>query len=300
MPRIASFAQHSLIQQTIVRTQERVYDRQAQISSGKQSQSFAGISKDSAQLVSVKSASLRAETYINQNNQMESRLQIADGVLSSLTDIASTLKTRLVQRLNDATGTAGVLDQDALNMLNSAVGLLNTQVAGRFLFGGSRTDLAPVAEPVPDPAVFGVPDDNYYQGDSVELTARVSETQEVQVGFAGNRQGFQELIGALKAAIEGHVTDDKSMLESALDLATSAIDNINAYRAEGGFASNAIARATATHNDFLLYADRVVSELENVDIPSAMSALAADEVALQASFSIVGRMSSISLADYLP
>lgn len=300
MPRVASYAQHTLIQQTILRTQERVYDRQAQISSGKEAQSFAGISKDAAQLVSVKSAATRAETYINQNNQMESRLQITDGVLSSLADIASTLKSRILQRLNDATGSASLLDQDALNMLNSAVGLLNTQVAGRFLFGGSRTDVAPVADPVPDPTAFGVPDDNYYQGDSVELSARVSETQEVRIGFAGNRQGFQELIGALKAAIQGHVTDDKSLLEDALSLATGAIDQINAYRAEGGFASNAIARATATHNDFRLYADQIVSELENVDVVSAMSALSADEVALEASYSIVGRMSSISLADYLP
>ena len=95
--------------------------------------------------------------------------------------------------------------------------------------------LARPADPVPDPTAFGVPDDSYYQGDGVELSARVSETQEVRVGFAGNRQGFQELIGALKAAIEGHLTDDRSLLEDALSLATSAIDQINAYRAEGGF-----------------------------------------------------------------
>lgn len=299
MPRVSTFAQHTLIQQTIVRTQERIYNRQAQISSGKEASSYAGLSKDASQLVSIKAASVRTEAFIQQNNQIESRLQIADGALASMSDIASSLRAKLVQRLNGATGSSSVIDQDAANMLNSLAGLLNTQVAGRFLFGGTQTNVAPVVDPVPNPASFGVIDDNYYQGDGVELTARVSETQEVTIGIAGSRQGFQELVGALKAAIEGHNTNSNGLLESALDLAASAIEEINAYRAEIGFSANAVARATAGHEDFQLYAEQVVLEIENVDVPSAVSALAADETALEASFMIVGRLSSLSLADYL-
>lgn len=300
MTRVSTFAQHTLIQQTVVRTQERIYDRQAQIASGKEASSYAGLSKDASQLVSIKAAAVRADTFIKQNDQIESRLQIADGALSSMADLASTLKTRIIQRLNDATGSASVLDQDAANMLNSLVGLLNTQVAGRFLFAGTRTDVAPVSEPVPNPAAFGVPDDNYYQGDGTELTARVSETQEVTIGIAGNRNGFQQLVGALKAAIEGHNTNDKALLEDALDLATNAIGEINAYRAEVGFSANAVARATASHQDFQLYAEQIVIQIENVDVPSAVAALSADETALEASFMIIGRLSALTLADYLP
>ncbi len=300
MTRVSTFAQHELIRQTVVRTQERIYTRQAQIASGKEASAFAAVSKDASQLLSLKSASVRADSFVNQNNQIEARLQIADGALAGMTDLASTVKAKIIQRLNDASGTAGVLDQDAANMLNSLVGLLGTQVAGRFLFGGAQTDVAPIADPVPDPTTFGIADDTYYLGDSTELTARVSETQEVTIGIAGNRLGFQQLIGALKAAIEGHNTDSNAMLESALELATGAIGEINAYRAEIGFAANAVSRATASHEDFRLYADQIVSQIENVDVPSAVAALAADETALQASFMIIGRLSSLSLADYLP
>lgn len=299
MTRVASFAQQALIQNNIARTQERMFERQAQVASGKQSDDFAGVSKESNLLVSVKATGVRADSFIQQNKQIESRLQIADGALSSIGDVASTLKARLIQRLNDATGPASVLAQDATLMLDTVAGLLNTQVSGRFLFGGTRTDLPPIADPVPDPAAFGIPDDNYYQGDSNEIVARVSETQEVRIGIAGNRNGFQQLIGALKAAIEGHNTSDKNMLEDALDMVTTAIADINAYRAEAGSASNLVARATAQHQDMRLYADSVIGDVENVDVPSAVAALAADEAALEASFMTVARLANLSLADYL-
>lgn len=299
MTRIASFAQQTLIQNNIARTQERMFERQAQVASGKQSDDFAGVSNESNLLVSVKAAGVRANSFIQQNKQIESRLQIADGALSGIGDVASTLKARLIQRLNDATGPASVLAQDATLMLNTVVGLLNTQVSGRFLFGGTRTDLQPIAEPVPDPAAFGIPDDNYYQGDSNEIVARVSETQEVRIGIAGNRSGFQQLIGALKAAVEGHNTGDKNMLEDALDMVTAAIADINADRAEAGSAANLVARATVQHQDVRLYADSVIGDVENVDVPSAVAALAADEAALEASFMTVARLANLSLADYL-
>jgi flagellar hook-associated protein 3 FlgL len=299
MTRVASFAQQALIQDTITHTQERIFERQAQVASGKQSDDFAGISGGANLLITFKAAGVRAESFIRQNQQLESRLQIADGTLSGLGDVASTLKARIIQHLNDATGPASVLAQDAALMLSTAVGLLNTQVSGRFLFGGTRTDAPPVAEPVPDPAAFGVPDDNYYQGDSNELFARVSETQEVRVGIAGNRNGFQQLIGAFKAAIEGHNTGDTNMIESALDMVTTAIADINTYRAELGSASNLIARATSLHQDVRLYADSVIGEVENVDVPSAVAALSADQAALEASFMTVARLSTLSLADYL-
>ena len=184
-------------------------------------------------------------------------------------------------------------------MLTEAAGLMNAQLSGRFLFSGARTDTPPVVEPIPDPANFGVPDDSYYQGDDNELTARISETQEIRVGLSGNRAGFQQLIAALKATIEGDNTNNTGLIEGALDLVTSAIDEINSYRAEIGTSSATLTRATASHRDLQVQADGVVSDIENVDVPSAVSALSADQAALEASFITVARITQLSLVDFL-
>lgn len=299
MARVASFAQFALIQQAVNRTQERIFDRQAQIASGHEALDYSGVAIESRQLVSLKSASKQAETFIQQNSQVDGQLQVMDGALGSLGDIATALKTRLIQRLNSATGDASAIGQEARELLTSTAGILNTEFAGRFLFAGAKTDTPPVTEPVPDPATFGVPDDSYYQGDTTELTARIAENQEVRVGMAGNRNGFQQLIAALHAAVEGDATRNTGMLEDSLELVDNAINEINAYRAEVGTAGNSLARATASHKDFQLQADAVVSEIQNVDVPSAVAALAADQTALEASFITLARVSQLSLADFL-
>jgi len=299
MSRVASFAQFSLIQQTINRTQERIFDRQAQVASGHVSPDFAGIASESHQLVSIKAAAVKAQSFIDQNNQLDGRLQVMDGALGNIGDLASTLKTRIIQRLNSATGSASPIGREASDILASVTGLLNTQMSGRFVFAGAMTDTRPIANPVPDPATFGVPSGNYYQGDSTELTARVSETLEVKIGLAGNRQGFQDLIASLKAVIQGAATNDSGLIETSLDLVTSAIDQINGYRAELGTAASSIARATSGHQDFQLHAQNIVSDIQNVDVPSAVTALAADQTALEASFITVARISQLSLVDFL-
>ena len=299
MSRVASAAQFTLIQQTINRTQERIFDRQAQIASGLEALNYAGISSETHQLVSIKAAAKQAQTFIDQNSQIDGRLQVIDSTLGGLGDLASTLKVRLIQRLSSTTGDSSAIAQEAGQMLTEAAGLMNAQLSGRFLFSGARTDTPPVVEPIPDPANFGVPDDSYYQGDDNELTARISETQEIRVGLSGNRAGFQQLIAALKATIEGDNTNNTGLIEGALDLVTSAIDEINSYRAEIGTSSATLTRATASHRDLQVQADGVVSDIENVDVPSAVSALSADQAALEASFITVARITQLSLVDFL-
>ena len=57
------------------------------------------------------------------------------------------------------------------HLLEQAVGDLNVDFAGRYLFSGTRTDTAPV-ELDPAFAGSGGPDDTYYQGDAVALSVR--------------------------------------------------------------------------------------------------------------------------------
>ena len=112
---------------------------------------------------------------------------------------------------------------------------LNVELDGRHLFAGSRTDTAPV---VLDPAfsAFGAADDTYYQGDAVELTVRADVDHDLTYGMTADREGFQELIGALRATIEGDGSDDQALLESALDLVNAALPKITGYRSEIGAA----------------------------------------------------------------
>jgi len=299
MARIASVAQHNIVQNSVTKTQERVFARQTQIATGKVALTFQDISQDSQRLIGIEAQMIRASEFIDQNVLVTSRLELMDSSLDNMFEVASELKVRLMQKLNAATGTAGALAAEAGDMLSTIAGLMNTQTNGRFLFSGSTTATQPVTVPVPDPTTFGVPDATYYAGDSVQLSARVSETIEVNYGIAGNRSGFQNLIGAAKAAIQGDNTDNDTLLKSALSMVNIALKELPAYRNEVGASLNVVSRASGRHEDFQTYAEGIINDIENTDIPSAVSALAADETALQASYLTIGRLTQLSLVNFL-
>ena len=235
MNRVATLAQHTLMLDSISKTQSRVFERQAQIASGKEARTFDDIARETQRLIGFENQMARAEEFINQNGVIEARIQVMDSTLNGILEVASDLKVRLLQRVDSSTGTAGDLAGEGASMLDTVAGLLNTQINGRFLFAGSATQTAPVPDPVPDPTAFGVADATYYQGDSVQLTARVSEGIEVSYGVPGNQPAFQQMIGALKAAIQGDSLDDAGLLNSALHAGRSG-DRQYQHRAhESGF-----------------------------------------------------------------
>jgi flagellar hook-associated protein 3 FlgL len=299
MSRVATIAQHSIIQNSIFKTQERVYQRQIQIATGKTAQSFSGIPLNAQRLIGMEARMQRSEIFVLQNGLIEARLALMDSALDNMFEVASELKVRLMQKLNGATGTAGTIAAEASNMLGTISGLMNTQTNGRFLFSGSATATQPVTVPVPNPTTFGVPDATYYNGDSTQLTARASDTVEVTYGIPGNRSGFQNLIGAVKATIEGDNTDNETLLKSALVMLNRALKDLPAYRNEVGASLNVVSRSTERQQEFAVYAMGIISDIENTNIPQAITALSADEIALQASFLTIARLSQLALVNFL-
>ena len=149
------------------------------------------------------------------------------------------------------------------------------------------------------PATFGLPDAGYYQGDSVELTARIDESVTITYGMTADRFAFQQTLAALKAAIEADSTGDTSLLSTALSLTDSAIQTLAGYRTEIGADLEAIEAADQRNNDFLLFVEGAISDIENVDIPATVAQLATEQTILQASYLTLAQMGRLSLVDFL-
>ena len=152
---------------------------------------------------------------------------------------------------------------------------------------------------MPDPTTFGVADSTYYDGDTVELTTRVDENTTISYGMTADRQGFQQAIGALKAAIEGAETQNRGLLESALGLANDAIQTLAGYRTEIGSDLQTMERADLRNSDFITYIEGVISDIENVNVPATVTQLASNQTLLEASFLTLARVNSLSLVDFL-
>ena len=217
---------------------------------------------------------------------------------ASLVEIASRLRVLLIQRLDSAQGVPGIITPGAEQLLQQAVAALNVELDGRHLFAGSHNDIRPV---VLDPAfsAFGAPDDTYYQGDAVELTVRADVDYDLTYGMTADREGFQELIGALRATLEGDGSDDRAMLESALDLVNAALPKITSYQGELGARQAALERVNFGHGDAEVYLQRQISDIENVDLTEAITRLSQDQMVIESAMATIAQLSRLSLVDFL-
>ena len=299
MTRVTQLAQQAQTLSNILAAQKRIQESAIQISSGFKSQTFTGIAFDSSRLVSLEGLRTRFEQLDRNNSIVGSRLERMDQSVSTIFDAMIELRNLVIQRQNDASGSAVPLAAVAQNLLDAVAGQLNVKENGRFLFAGTLTTTAPVIFPVPDPTVFGTPDATYYTGNSTELTVRIDDTITIKYGMTADRTGFQEVIAAMKAAIQGDATNNTTLLKTSLALADTAIAALAGYRAEIGSDMSTIDLAKQRNGDFLLFVEQSISDIVNVDIPSAITQLTTNETILQASFLMLSRVGSLSLANYL-
>jgi flagellar hook-associated protein 3 FlgL len=287
LSRIGDYAQNSLATQLLLDAQTRTRETQIQISTGKKATRFRELAADTNRLVSAKDALQRIQKFQTNNELIGGRLDVMESSTASLVDIATRLRTLLIQRLDSAQGVPGIITADAQNLLQQALSDLNVELDGRHLFAGSKTDTAPV---VLDPAysAFGSPDTSYYQGD-VDFI----------YGMTADREGFQELIGALRTTVEGDGSDDQAMLSSALDLVNSALPKITDYRSEIGARHAALDRINDGHADAEVYLQRQISDIEDVDLTEAISRLTRDQSVVESSLATVAQLRQLSLVDFL-
>ena len=220
-----------------------------------------------------------------------------DGALGAVTDIADRARVTLVQRLDGGLGNDVPLDATVDTMLAELESMLNTQLDGHYLFAGTRGDAPAVALPAspittPGPTL-------YYRGDDVRLTARADVDLEIGYGVTAGEGAFADLIAALGQARVAHLADDRAGLQSAMANLTTALDGVGDLRARLGTASARLDAVAESHRSTVLYLDEIVSGIEDADLATLMTQIATDQTSLEAGYTIAGRLSRLSLADYL-
>jgi flagellar hook-associated protein 3 FlgL len=298
LTRVGDFAQHQRMAQLLLDAQTRAREAQVQIGTGQVAQRFREVAPDAERLLATKDALYQIRQYRANNELAAKRLEVMESSVGSLHEVGTRLKVLLLQRLDAGSAVPGVITPELQHLLEQAVSDLNVDFNGRFLFSGTRTDTAPVAL---DPAFagFGGPDDTYYRGDGVSLSVRADANREVAYGMTADRPGFQELIGALRAALEGDASDDRALLESALGLVNAALPKVGDYRSGLGAGQAALERINVGHDDAEVYLERRISDIENVDLTEAITRMTQDQMVIESAMATIARLSQVTLADFL-
>ena len=240
MTRVANYAQHLLNLSYLSATQTRIKDSQIAVSSGKVAQGYDKLGVDAHQLLSLERSSVRAEQYVKNIDRAIGRLDITESTLATMTDRATYLLGQLAISINADNADSVALDEIGGGFLQEVASLLNVRHGDRYLFAGSRGDIAPVDLTGYDPtatwppAAPGAVDTSYYQGNGVTAVARADDSFELDYGTTADQDGFEKLMRALSytkwAGLNPADPNRAAVLSAALDLTREAIGDLSRIR----------------------------------------------------------------------
>jgi flagellar hook-associated protein 3 FlgL len=304
MIRTSTYALHEHQLFNANRTQSRMQETTIQISSGKQSQSYTGIAEDARRVVSLENMHMRSENFIKQIDLVSSRLTTMESSISQLQTIASDLKTLLVNATNGENAGDLALGDRGQTMLDQFSGLLNKQEDGRYLFAGGITNRQPVDVSGFDPTAAGYDPANpipansgYYVGDGLQQSVRIDEDEILAYGITADDPAFEALGRAIFLMRDAN--GDKTQLAQALQAVEDAVNRLPDVRSRVGADQIALEGAKGRHTELMDYVEQSIDDLQNVDIAAAMTRFSADQVMLEASFSVTAKLGQISLVNFL-
>lgn len=276
-----------------------------QVSTGNVSDTYSGYGDKTAVMEIARSATEHADANIAAAQQAASRLDLQDTQLSQLSSIADQVRQTL---------TSGAANQDATALMNQMDGffaqateILNAKDSSGYIFGGDKNQTPPLTvSTLSDLAALPSVASAFANG-NIKTTMRIGDTQTIQVGVLASDIGTQlmslfQQVAQFNAGTPFSAATtpaQQTFLESTIQTATNATEGINQVSAVNGISyqmtQNTMTRLQATSSVYKSF----VSNIQNVDMPTALSQLNQDQIALQASFQVTSTLNKLSLLNYL-
>lgn len=297
------------VARNLSRVSEEMFKANTVVSSGKR---INTISDDPVGLVSV----LDLRSSLSNIEQLErniaagrSWLDMAESALGQIGDILSQTKALCVEMVDSTKGASERQNAAATleGHLNQILSLANTEVGGRSIFGGTRTDTAPF---VYDDT--GTPPTVTYQGNDTAFSVKIGRDTNLAVGRdgetifgdddfdwsdsnAGQANIFKTLLD-LKSSLQNN---EIGGIEKAMTRLDDHMQTIRTLVSDTGAKTTRLDVKEQIIQDLdLTYTDRMCS-LEDADIAEAIMDLKGKELAYQAALSSSSKIMSLSLVDYL-
>lgn len=314
--RIGTFTNQQLILDATLRNHARFTDTQLQVATGKVSQSFSGISQDASRLANLKNELAKSEQYVRSIDTVTKRLELMEFSLEKIDEMAREMRSLIRANLNGDAATTVNLSALAQQFLDQTVEIMNMRDDSRYLFAGDNTDTKPVdlangvyTSPTPPP-FDATADTGYYEGDASIAEVRIDDSVVVQYGVLANESAFEKVIRAFdhiaQTTFSNPVTPaEKQMMNDAIALLTEAVEDNGTSKTVGELAADVVLdhrmleSQREKHQEYMNFTSTSIGDIENVDTAEAVTMLNFQQVQLQASYELVARIGTMSLANFL-
>ncbi|MBL4615606.1 MAG: hypothetical protein JKY27_12125 [Magnetovibrio sp.] len=145
--RIGTYASQQVINTYLARVQQRIQSTQLQLTSEKRSQDYIGLARDTQRLLGYEVDTQLLTNYKRDNDIQDVYLKSTATAITSLETTVKDFKDLLTSyNTTSPTDESSVktIQEQAFRALQAMQSYLNTEVNGRFIFAGNRTNTSPV------------------------------------------------------------------------------------------------------------------------------------------------------------
>ena len=244
-------------------------------------------------------AAVQLRDALSELNQFQRNIDAAtskadamDGALAGAGD--------LIQRANelaiaggDGTLSAGnrqAMAQEVGQLIESMAQDAGAKVGNAYVFSGFQVNKAPYA--VTAPGTVGT-----YQGDHGVAVARIGPGATVQTSISGDT-AFQAAFDAL-SQLKADLDAGNVVQAGTISKIQGALDSIMTSRAQVGARANRLEQAKTSQGSLITSNQGLLSQLEDVDMASAITELSRRQTTYQATLAVTAKVMQTSLIDYL-
>jgi len=286
--------------------------QQALVEAGRQSSAqtkahdLKGYGREAQTLVSAQRLVSRTQGFLATSRELTTRMQIQDVALGRAAEVVTNLKQALFQNVGLESG-EGVRSQleEAFAVLKDT---MNTNLGGRYLFGGVLNDRAPITATSLSNLAANPLTSSIEQGASAQ-TMRVEEGRTVQAGLVADDVISQAMASIKRLAevdegvdgpFSGALTpNQKTAIQNELSALSDAFDHILAQQSENGRLMKEVDSASDRQTSQLDALNGAIGGIVNVDLAEVAVRLNQAQFAYEASAGVFNVLRNMSLLNAL-
>jgi len=260
------------------------------------------------------------DRYMETMGQSLDTMKATDGHLEHVENIMQRIKELSINAVN------GSYDQKSLNILADQVENMrqelldssNAMVNGKYVFAGYQESTKPFT--VNGAYVPGAYDPNnsatwpyIYNGDANPTMLEIGSGEKIQVNLTGNDLFFgdadndgsvdnpsrQNIFAVVTNVMEAMRAGDIPRLEGEMNNLDAAADQNRRLRSQLGNRAARVQSAMDNQEGVKIDLKKILSRYEDADAIEAFNAIVQQQTAFQAALNITGKVSKLSILDYI-
>ena len=288
--------------------QAKVFETQAQLSSGKKLQKPSDDPALATKINNLKSQIDVNQRYLTNLNRMEDTLKMQESTVAGSIELVSRIKELSVQGANDTYSASDrkTMAIEVKELIRALADLGNMRgTDGAYLFSGYSQNTAPFSE-----SSLGVVT---YTGSADHQKVLVDEGRSMQIGIPGSElfgsvQHLNSTTGvtssidmftALGAMYQALVSNDADAVRANLDKVSSVHEHMTIQQSNIGSRMKRVETLTHAIEDRDYTYKTLQSSMEDLDYVEAASRLKNQTLALQAGQQTFAQLSGLSLFKYI-